>query len=302
MDLMTFAWLLTDPGQDLLRDAGLSDFSDAARLHDIERLRRRATREQAAAAYEIAWLRRRAVAKFREAARMYFTREALEQASGMAIARYRVDRYTRLGLAHIADLCCGIGGDTLALAAIARVTAIDIDALRLAMARANAQVLGLDAIIEFQEANLAHTLPPPADALFFDPARRSEGRRVFTLAEYQPSVRLVEQWQRQTELIGIKLAPGVSDEEIATLGIGELEQISVNGELKEAVFWLGPLGQPGKRATVLRESVHDSLAQRARRIFLRTGSGHYSIWIGRAIGQPNWCSTDRPLNCVSDGR
>ncbi len=260
MDLMTFAWLLTDPGQDLLRDAGLSDFSDAARLHDIERLRRRATREQAAAAYEIAWLRRRAVAKFREAARMYFTREALEQASGMAIARYRADRYTRLGLAHIVDLCCGIGGDTLALAAIARVTAIDIDALRLAMARANAQVLGLDAIIEFQEANLAHTLPPPADALFFDPARRSEGRRVFTLAEYQPSVRLVEQWQRQTELIGIKLAPGVSDEEIATLGIGELEQISVNGELKEAVFWLGPLGQPGKRATVLRESVHDSLA------------------------------------------
>jgi SAM-dependent methyltransferase len=254
MDLITFSWLLTNAGQELLLDAGLSDFSDAARLHAVERLRRRATPEQAAAAYETAWLRRRAAIKFPQAARMYFTREALEQASGITIASYRAERYARLGVAQVADLCCGIGGDTLALAGIARVAAVDRDAMRLAMAHANAQALGLAAMIEFHEADLEHSMPPPAAALFFDPARRSAGRRVFTLAEYQPPVRLVWEWRQRTEMVGIKLAPGVSDEEIAPFGPCELEQISVNGDLKEAALWLGPLGLAGKRATVLRES------------------------------------------------
>jgi hypothetical protein len=67
-------------------------------------------------------------------------------------------------------------------------------------------------------------------------------------------VRLVQEWRQRTEMVGIKLAPGVSDEEIAPFGPCELEQISVNGDLKEAALWLGPLGLAGKRATVLRES------------------------------------------------
>jgi SAM-dependent methyltransferase len=254
MDLITFAWLLTNAGQELLRDADLSNFSDAARLQDVERLRRRATPEQAAAAYETAWLRRRAAIKFPAAARMYFTREALEQASGMTIASYRAERYARLGVAQVADLCCGIGGDTLALAGIARVAAVDRDAVRLAMAHANAQALGLATMVEFHEGDLEQTMPPLADALFFDPARRSAGRRVFTLAEYQPPVRLVWEWRKRTEMVGIKLAPGVSDAEIGPFGPCELEQISVNGDLKEAALWLGPLGQAGKRATLLHES------------------------------------------------
>src|SRR5689334_16575220 len=85
MELETFNWLLSDPGQALLAEAMASDLSESARLRELTRLRRSTTPERAGAAYEIALLRRRAATKFAGAARMYFTREALEQASGERI-------------------------------------------------------------------------------------------------------------------------------------------------------------------------------------------------------------------------
>jgi len=86
VDLETFNWLLTDAGQALLAETIASDLSDAAQLRELTRLRRLATPERAAAAFEIARLRRRAAAKFSSAESLYFTREALEQASGEQIA------------------------------------------------------------------------------------------------------------------------------------------------------------------------------------------------------------------------
>ena len=80
---------------------------------------------------------------------------------------------------------------------------------------------------------------------------------MFALAEYQPPVALLAQWQQHTPAIGMKAAPGVADDDldalVQTLGGApfEAEFISVGGELKEAAIWLGPLGQPGRRATLL---------------------------------------------------
>jgi methylase of polypeptide subunit release factors len=168
MNLETFNWLLTTDGQALLAEAMANDLSDAAQLRELMRLRRLATPERASAAYEIAVLRRRAAAKFGTAERLYFTREALEQASGERIATYRAGRYQAYGT--IADLCCGVGGDTLALAGVANVIAVDRDPLRLAMAAANARALGLANRISFVEADLEQIPPPDAAAIFFDPA------------------------------------------------------------------------------------------------------------------------------------
>jgi hypothetical protein len=122
------------------------------------------------------------------------------------------------------------------------------------MAAANARACGLADRVVFREADLEQAPPPDADAMFFDPARRRGGRRVFALAEYQPPVGIVRSWRARTPAIGVKVAPGVSDDDLAALGIAELEVefISVGGELKEAVLWLGPLAVPGRRATVLR--------------------------------------------------
>jgi SAM-dependent methyltransferase len=257
MDLETFNWLLTGDGQALLAEAMASDLSEAAQLRELTRLRRCSTPDRAAAAYEIALLRRRAAAKFSCAASMYFTREALEQASGETIATYRVERYRPYGA--VADLACGIGGDALALARVAQVTAVDRDPLRLAMAAANARACGVAERVTFAEADLEQAPPPDAEAIFFDPARRSGGRRVFALKDYRPPVGLVRRWLNSIPAIGVKVAPGVADEELAALGDPssgsgqrhEVEFISVDGELKEAVLWFGPFAAPGRRATVL---------------------------------------------------
>jgi SAM-dependent methyltransferase len=249
MDLETFNWLLTDAGQALLAEAMACDLSDPARLRELTRLRRLATPVRAAAAYEIAWLRARATAKFSRADQLYFTREALEQASGEAIAAHRAERYRPY--TAVADLCCGAGGDTLALARVAAVVAVDRDPLRLAMAAANARASGLADRAAFLQADLEQAAPPDAQAIFFDPARRSSGRRVFALESYQPPVSLVQRWRARTPAIGVKVAPGVSHEELAGLEVDEVEFISVDGELKEAVLWFGPLATPGRRATIL---------------------------------------------------
>jgi hypothetical protein len=257
MDLETFHWLLTPDGQALLAEAGELDLSPPAQLATLSMLRRRSDPARAAAAYETAVLRGRAAAKFPRAELMYFTREALEQASGAAVASYRVSRYRSLsGSEHsggaVADLCCGVGGDTLAFAGAGLpVTGVDRDPLRLALAEANALALGLAERVRFVQADLEREAPPPAGAIFFDPARRSGGRRVFTLAEYAPPVALVERWRAGTPAIGVKVAPGVSDDELAALRVPEVEFISLDGELKEAVLWFGPLASEGRRATVL---------------------------------------------------
>ena len=264
MDLETFRWLLTADGQALLEEAGRLDLSDAGRLAALERLRRIAGPARAAAAYEVAAARRRAAAKFPLAERLYFTREALEQSSGAVVAGYRAGRYAQLGgqgaAGHVADLGCGAGGDTLAFAAAGmRVTAVDRDPLRLAMAEANAAAAGLAGRASFRLADVERERPPAADALFFDPSRRSGGRRVFSLADYSPPVSLVRSWREATPAIGVKVAPGVADEELAPLGVDELEFISLDGELKEAVLWFGPLAPArGRRATLLATAERSS--------------------------------------------
>jgi hypothetical protein len=129
---------------------------------------------------------------------------------------------------------------------------VDHDPLRLAMAAANARALGLADRVTPVEIDLEREPPPAADALFFDPARREGGRRVFALAEYRPPVALVRGWLARTPAIGVKVAPGVSNADLAGLDVPEVEFISVDGDLKEAMLWFGPLAGHGRRATILR--------------------------------------------------
>lgn len=249
MDLETFAWLLTPHGQSLLELAMAGDLSERGQLAGLTTLRRHATAEQAAAAYQTAVLRRRAATKFSRAHAMYFTREALEQSTSEVISHYRAERYRHFE--HVADLACGIGGDALGLGQVTHVRAVDLDPLRLAMAEANMQVYGLENRVAFMHADLQQNQLPKADAIFFDPARRQNGRRVFKLEAYSPPLTLLEYWRSQTQAIGVKIAPGVTDDELDAIRADEVEFISVDGELKEAVLWFGPLATAEKRATVL---------------------------------------------------
>lgn len=252
MNLEVFRWLLLPAGQTLLAEAMQSDLHESERLRVLTRLRKHAAAEQAAAAYETAWLRQRAASKFAHASDMYFTREALEQASRERIAAYRAERFA--AYARVGDFCCGIGGDTLSLAQRTQVHAVDLDPLRLAMAQENATTRGVQDQVQFIEADLTQMALPNIEAIFFDPARRISGKRLFKLADYSPPISLVESWREQVKLIGVKVAPGIRDAEVAALGKVEVEFISVDGELKEAVLWFGENTRPGRHATLLSQT------------------------------------------------
>ena len=86
---------------------------------------------------------------------MLFTDDGLQQASHPSIRQYRA------GLIEseaVLDLCCGIGADTLAFAAAGHdAIGVDIDPVRIAIARHNASVMGLAA--RFEVADIRESIP-----------------------------------------------------------------------------------------------------------------------------------------------
>ena len=203
--------------------------------------------EQAGAALELAGLRKKAVAKFGDdAAKMFFTRDALEQASDPLIRAWRAaliePEWT------VVDACCGIGADALSFAAADHaVTGLDIDPLRVAMARLNAAVLGLAA--QFEAADVRTGLPP-GDVIFFDPARRDDaGRRIFDVERYLPPLATIRGWQGRQ--IIVKLSPGVDWQQLIPYvdAGGAVCFVSVEGDLKEALLFEG--GRPPPSVAVL---------------------------------------------------
>lgn len=250
MDVATLNWLLTAEGQAVLVDLVAQEPREDDALRLVAALRRRVTPERARAALEVALARRRARTKFPQAERLYFTREALEQASAWPVAAHRAARLAPYG--QIADLCCGAGADALAMAAAgAAVTAVDRDPLRLALCRANAEALGLAARVTTLERDLLVEPPPLAAALFCDPGRRAGDRRRYSVAAYEPPLAHVLAWAASTPALGVKLGPGVDRAELPAGG--ELEFVSLDGELKEAALWRGPLATTVRRATALRK-------------------------------------------------
>jgi len=244
-------------GQGALAQAAELGPSEETFLNDLTRLQKHYPPDVAKAALETVILRARAQRKFSRAGQMYFSREALEQSSGEGVACYRGARYALFS--SVGDLACGLGGDALGLADTgpARLTLVDIDPLRLALARANLAACGHAGRATFIEADLTTAPLPPVEALWFDPARRdaARGRRLFSVRDYHPPLDIIKHWLAQIAAVGVKISPGVDLAELAGYP-AEIEFISEGGELKECVLWFGPLrSAPGthafRRATLL---------------------------------------------------
>lgn len=250
-DVETFDFLLSPGGQELLMQAAALRPAEESLLAHLTHLRKRYPPEQASAALKLVLLRARAVTKFTRAESMYFTRPALEQASGESIARYRAGRYQAIGARRVADLGCGIGGDSLALAAGLEVVGVDLDPLRLAMAEENCRAYGREERFQPVLANLRDWLPAGMDALFFDPGRRTaDGRRIRSVHGYRPPLEIIERWLPRAPHLGVKISPGVDYAELPPEA--EVEFISEKRTVKEAILWFGDL-QSGanRRATLL---------------------------------------------------
>ncbi len=251
MDLESFYFLLTPAGQSQLSILAESDLNAANHLHMAGRLSREVGPERAHALLETALLRRRAAGKFSRATEMYFTREALQQASSETVSGYRMRRFAAAGLRRIADLGCGIGGDALALATVAEVVGVDWDPLRLAMAQENLRVYGRGQRFLPLQADLLELSALSVEALFADPGRRDEhGRRIFSVYKYRPPLTFLAGWREKVPHQAVKISPGVAYEELPAEA--EAEFISVAGEVREAVLWFGDLkGGAARRATLL---------------------------------------------------
>ncbi|WP_420803230.1 THUMP-like domain-containing protein [Streptomyces spiramyceticus] len=247
--LASFAALRTDEGRALL--ASLHDYNPADELATATRLRRDHPAALVSAALGQARLRQRAVAKFgaEDAYRMFFTPNGVEQATRTTVATYRADRFAGMGVRSVADLCCGIGGDAIALArAGISVLAVDRDPLTVEVARANAEALGLSALIEVRCADVTAIDTSPYDAVFVDPARRGGRGRIFDPEAYSPPLSWAIEAARTAAHAALKIAPGVPHE--AVPDDAEAEWISDGGDVKEAVFWFGTAAK-AVRATLL---------------------------------------------------
>lgn len=268
MDVETLKSLRTPPGRELLAEAVASygtedDFTLGTRL------RRSHPPALVAAALTQARLRQRARAKFDadDAARMFFTADGLEQATRASVSAHRAARFASVS-GPVADLCCGIGGDLIALArsgsaatgvnvtgaadvAGASVTGVDLDPLTAAVAQANTEELGLAAmVVEADATTLDRT---PFSAVMCDPSRRNPRGRVFDPDSYRPAWSFVEELLRESACV--KVAPGIRHGQIP-MGV-EAEWVSERGEVKEAALWAGALANPGvrRRATLLPDGV-----------------------------------------------
>ncbi|MCC9310355.1 class I SAM-dependent methyltransferase [Kitasatospora sp. RB6PN24] len=249
MDTDTFTALLTGEGRRLLDEVrGLTPSDELAAA---TRLRRAHPAELVSAAIGQERLRQRARAKFGDdAERMFFTPNGVEQATRREVADWRAARFAALGVARLADLCGGIGGDAIALArAGISVLAVDRDPLTCAVATANAAALGLADRIEVRCADVTGTDTAGFDAVFTDPARRGARGRIFDPEAYSPPLSWAIEAGRATRYGALKVAPGIPHE--AVPADAEAEWVSDHGDVKEAVLWFGTGAGEPHRATLL---------------------------------------------------
>ena len=201
-----------------------------------------------------------AASKFGDFARhMVLTRDGLEQATRLIVAARHAKRFRDGGATFVADLGCGIGSDSMAIAGLGmRVLAIDRDEDAAAAAAVNLRAFP-DCTVQLGDVadiDLADLTARGVDAIFADPARRSGrakgGVRLMDPESWSPPLSLVLSWRSAFDAIGIKLAPGIAHS--ALPGECHAQWTSVDSSLVEATLWtplLVPEG-PGRFVFVIR--------------------------------------------------
>jgi hypothetical protein len=239
-------WKRVIADEPLLRRAEAIDSADVAA---VASLRRDDDRETVAVALECAAARRKAIEKFGDVGRRIIADVAgIEQASGRKTAAYKANRIAEAlgGGATIADLCCGMGGDAMALVdADLETIAVDRQPLRAWMTMQNCR--GRVQAVASDVQSLALSGVP----IHLDPARRNEAtkRRVRKLEDYQPGPDVIGSLIDASPAAAIKLSPGIDVQSLPWPG--EVEFISSGGRLVQAVLWTGAFAGVRRRATLL---------------------------------------------------
>ncbi len=220
-------------------------------------LRRTLSLKQAHLILEQTELRQRAAIKFSQAKKMFLTRQALEQATAEPIARYKASSFPS-GVA-LADLCCGLGGDLIALAAQAApgaILGVEQSEVLASLAAANLRAYHPSLQAQITIADACRFETSTVQAWHIDPDRRQSHSppekssstkrhpptRTINPEKMAPSREAIDALLRRNPAAAIKLAPA-SEVLPAWAEASTREWISHRGECRQQVLWHGPLAQ-----------------------------------------------------------
>ena len=177
------------------------------------------------------------------AAGCFFTRQGLEQASSEPLAKWKA---LKMRGSLLYDLCGGLGADCLNLApGFQQVFSCDPDEELNDLFAYNAERMGIAHVQRLTmkaEAFLQNT-ETVSDWVYFDPDRRSEGRRQTGFKHYVPEPEnLYRQFAERGKNWMIKLSPLDDIQAIyhAFPGLSRLWVMSHQGEVKELLAELQP--------------------------------------------------------------
>ena len=238
-----YRWLTSDAAQPWLTRAAESLAAGQSLTRLTARLRRDLSPMQTHLVLEQVELRQRARDKFARAGEMFFTPLGLAQATDEPLARHKAQRFREDGC--IADLCCGIGGDLVALAERGWCQGIDRDPVAVHLASVNGAVCGLTKVTLSCRDAAAEAIQG-CSAWHVDPDRRPAGRRTVSAERFDPSWETVEGLLACCAHGAVKVAPAT---ELAADVARRCERqwIETRGECRQQVAWFGDLAHhPGQ--------------------------------------------------------
>lgn len=229
------AWrTLADPAAGPLLAAAAEVEAAGVTPSAVTRLRRDHPDGPIPEALELAGARRRGGAKFEDSTRLLLDRGGVEQATSGTVASWKA---TRFGSEPVLDLCCGIGGDAMALARRGPCLGVDRDPVRAFMASYNA---GIETVVDDVEA-----VSIDRPLVHLDPARRDEssGRRSWRLEDLVPGVDAIRRIVADAEGAAIKLGPGLPMPPPVLHDRQSVSVVAESGRLVQAIVWTGRLAR-----------------------------------------------------------
>ncbi|MCC7576030.1 MAG: methyltransferase domain-containing protein [Methanomethylovorans sp.] len=180
----------------------------------------------------------------------YSDEDGLRFATPWPVAAYRAKR---LKCSSLADISCGIGGQTVYFAReCEKVYAIEIDPAKIELARKNCRLFGLNNVQFICGDALSKDVIeqiPAVDVVFSDPARAAaeEERNIDNLTPHIPDV--LAAYSEKTQNFAFEVPPQLPPERIPF--DCELEYLSLNGELNRLNLYFGGLKTCSRSALVL---------------------------------------------------
>ena len=249
-----YRWLVSHDARPWLAEVA-RDTGSIVKL--AARLRKHLTLQRSHLVLEQIELRRRARRKFSHSERLFFSRVGLQQSTDQQLAEYKSGRFKNND--SVIDLCCGIGGDLMALSKAHEVVGIEMDSATAVLAEANCRAIGQRVTVHSEDARYAQL--QGFDAWHLDPDRRPSGRRSIKADNHEPGIDILDRLLKICPNGSLKLAPAAEIDSRWTEN-AELEWISDGRECKQLVAWWGDLSRNnvGQRvATVISSHFPDPI-------------------------------------------